>query len=419
MKKFIADYLRGDLRSIMYMLAAMAAGSALFTYSGASLGTETFMEKSRATVLALVGAIAIYLFWMVALNVVPNMRSVAQKIKSFIIIAIGCTLIFWLSSAFNVAGLAGKEALELNLSRYINELEETLAAQFKHSLFIESVSTDLRIEITRYTAAATDELENGTYSGQSGSGAVVDALNGIKGRLTSLQEEAADFAKSVEVYREQAQKKLEKIRKISVANKDFTKRMRDIARVSDKLRTDLALMDANNLADTVTRTLAALPREIDLRANFSSNAIVAKKQKAALDRVRLDAEQSSDVLKAFIEKATTSSAPEIKAFEKISPVRAVTKHWENYIPFWAAGIALDIAPLSVVVFLLIAMNTKTSRELAHIRMMNLRVEDVILAKMDEETIRRTSIDKPSLTSINRNLLGYDDRDKLEDTEEKE
>jgi len=410
MNKLIANYLKGDLGVTTPILAVLAAASALFTYSGASIGAESFLEKSRATVFALGGASAIYLFWMIVLWVVPNMKTLWQKTLTLMIVGLGCVLIFWLSSAFNVAGLAGKDALELHQSRYVGGLEDSLGAQFKHALIIEGVAADIRIEIARYKAAAEDEFKNGTYSGTPGPAAVVDALNAIKGRLEALRNEADGFVQAVEARRTQAGVRLEKIRKIAFSNKPLPRRMRDIAKESDLLRSALARMDAKNLAESVKRTLEALPREIALQARFSKDAEMARRQREALARVGADVEQSARTLGAFIEKATEGAPAGIRAFEKISAVRAVVTYWENYIPFWAGSISLDIAPLAVVVFMLIAMNTKTPAELARIRMMHMTVEELVIAKLNEETVRRVGLYPESLRALNHEVLGMDGGD---------
>lgn len=408
MKKLIARYRNGDKGVASPILVTLAVVSAFFTYSGASLDTETFLEKARATVFALGGASAIFLFWWYVLDIVPELRAFWQRTIAFTIILLGCLLFFWLSSAFNVAGLAGREALELHLSRYVGGLENTLDVQFRHALTIEGVAADIRIEIARYDAAAKDEFANGTYSGEPGPGAVVNALTRIRVRLESLLEEAGAFAAEVEKQREQAQARLETIRAIAASGRTLSRRMRDIAKESDLLRTGFARMDAGNLAESVSRTLDALPREIRLQANFSKKADVARRQKEALARVGEDIDRSGRVLGDFILKQAASPAPRVEAFEKISAVRAVVLYWQNYIPFWAGGIALDIAPLAVVVFMMIGINAHSKAELAQNAIESMTGADLLRAKMFEELYRRTSLDSDSQKKINQRLLGKDD-----------
>ena len=405
MKKILARYLNNDLGIVTHILFVIAAASGLFTFNGASLDAVTFAEKARASVFALAGASAIFLFWHYVISILPGLTKAWERALALIITLLWCVLIFFLSSAFNVAGLAGREALELHVSRHVSGIETTLDDQFRESLLIEGVMSDLRIEIERYKEAAKQESDNGIYSGIAGPGAVVNALNGIRGRLSDLLDEAEEFTKKTEALSTSAMTRLETIRKIASSGNPLPRRMRDMAKESDHLRADLAQMDARNFAESITRTLDALPREVDMQTNLSANAENARRQKAALDKVREDVAASAAVLGAFIDKATALPPPQIEAFEKISAVRAVGLYWQNYIPFWAGGVALDIAPLAVVLFLMIGMASRPNEELARIRMLNMTVEEVIRANLSQEAWRRMGLDVDSLTGLMRDITG--------------
>lgn len=407
MKQVLARYLRNDHGIVTHILFVIAASSGLFTFNGASLDADSFTEEARASVFALAGASAIFLFWHYVISILPGLRRRWEKSLALIITLLWCVLIFFLSSAFNVAGLAGREALELHLSRYVASLEEALDAQFRQSLLIEGVASDLRLEIARYEEAVGLEFNKGVYSGQPGPGAVVNALTGIQGRLEGLLEEADEFTKETERLSGSAKTRLETIRKIATSGNPLSRRQRDIAKESDQLRLDLAQMDARNLAESISRTLEALPREVDLQSQFSRNAAVAKNQRAALEKVREDIVTSGNVLGDFIDKATALPPPQVIAFEKISAVRAVMVYWENYLPFWAGGVALDIAPLAVVLFLMIGFASKKNEEIARLRMLNMTVEDVIRANLNQQALRRMGIDVDSLAHLNKEILGTD------------
>lgn len=409
MNRLISEYMKGDLGIVTPILAVLAAASALFTYGGASIDAENFLDKSKATVFALAGGSAIFLFWSVAMKVAPALVRRRDKILALTAILSGCALIFWLSSAFNVAGLAGRDALDKHLSTYIATLEETLDAQFKQSLLIEGVAVDLRGEINRYKQAAQNEFEGGAYSGNSGTGAVYGALNSIRGRLEDMARETDNFLLQTEQLSKASQARLEKIRTIAASDKPLQKRMRDIARESDALRIDLARMDAQNLADAIARMLEMLPREVDIQSRFSANAQTAARQKAALDKVRDDIERSGVKLGAFIESANARDTPQMQSFERISAVRAVVVYWPNYISYWAGGIALDIAPLAVVMFLMIAVGSKKRDELALIRIMDRRVGDVVDIHVAEQVIRSAAAEPQMLKDISHYMLGQEKR----------
>lgn len=158
MNRFLADYLKDRMGVTIAILFVLAAASGMFTYNGASLDAETFLEKARATVFALAGSSAIYLFWSYVLKIVPNLKEAWHIILAMIVTLIWCVLIFFISSSFNVTAFAGKEALELHLSRYVGELEVVVDEQFRGARIVESVAADLRMEAARWDEAAKKSM---------------------------------------------------------------------------------------------------------------------------------------------------------------------------------------------------------------------------------------------------------------------
>jgi hypothetical protein len=405
MDKFLANYQSGKLGLTMAILLVLAGASGMFTYNGASLDAETFLEKARATVFALAGSSAIYLFWHYVLKIVPNLTQAWHIILAMIVTLTWCVMIFFISSSFNVTAFAGKDALELHLSRYIGELETTIGAQFKQAIIVESAVSDLRMEAAHYKDAATREFETGFYSGDPGPGAVHNALLMIEIRLSGLEGEASAFLAEVDTLSEAAKGRLEKIRQITSSERALSRRMRDISRESNALRMDLARMDSRNLSQSISRTMQGLPSEVDMQTVFSSNGDTAKRQKVALDKVRSEISRSALALSEFMSVSSAEPAASMAAFEKMSPGRAVQVYWKNFIPFWAGGIALDIAPLAVVLFLMIGLHSKTSGELARGALSSMTLQDLIRAKAGADALRRASIDAENLKSMNDDIFG--------------
>ena len=352
----------------------------------------------------------IFLFWDIALKVLPSLKTRPEKVLALANTLCGCALIFFLSCVFNVAGMTGKDALEKHVSVYVGSLEEVVDERFRQSQLVDGLGVDVRGEAIRYKRAAESEFTSGVYSGQGSKGAVFNALNSIGGRLERVADETDKFTRERERLGRHARSQLEKIRKIASSDKPLNERMRQIARESDELRADLVRMDPRQLAESVARTLDALPGEVDLQSDFSGNAQVAEQQEAALTKIREDIERSSDKLGSFIEKATSNDVPQIKSFDQIRAVRAVIVYWQNYIPFWVGGIVLDIAPLAVVFFLMIAVNARTPQEIAITRILGLRVRDLVDAQVAAGAIRSGAADPAMLKAIFRFLLGEEKPD---------
>lgn len=407
MEKLIADYVAGRTALITRLLFIIAASSALFTFKGASIDAEGFSDVAQASVFAIAGGAAIFGFWHVILKVIPRLSTPGSRTLAYLLSIPFLLLIVCLSGFLNVAGLAGEEALEVHIAEYINSAERRVDEAFQSAMIVSGVSADIRSEVSRYEYAAASELNSGAYSGSGGPGAVVNALNAIRGRFITLSHEADEYLSQAESLGEKARARLEKIRKIASSDKALHIRTRDISRESDALRADLARMDVSNFAEALERMLSALPREVDLQASFSANPTVAQRQRAALDKVREDIDFSGRKMSGFLQGASASPTIRVEGFERISAVKAVLVYWDNFLPYWAGGIALDLFPMAIVIFLSIAISSRTSHDLALIRIMNRRVGDVLDLKVIEDAVRQSRSEPRTIDSLREHMLGLE------------
>lgn len=402
----LAEYLRGKLGIIQPILAELSAASGLFTYLGLSIDADTFEAKAHASVLALAGSALIYLFWSEVLKIVPYVNSTKDKLTLFAIIAGFFFIIFNLSSANNAGGLAGKDAQNHHAAHYAGVAAIVVGEAFKRSMLIEGLAADLRGEVAHYETAIENEIKSGAYSGSPGPGAVHTALTEIRNRLAISYDETEAFIRLRDQLGESARGRLEMIRKIATSDQPLEKRNRDLARESDALRAELARMDPLVLADSLARTLEALPQVADMQAKFSSDPKTAKRQREALEKLRSDIAATAARLGKFIDEAREEDAPQLQAFERVSAVRAVMIYWPNYIAFWAGGIALDIGPLAIVLLIMVAKGAKSKEELAMTSILGLRVADISSAHVAGQVIRAAGADPKTILGFNKLLLGH-------------
>ncbi len=363
MDGFIADYLGEKLTTLRRSVAVLSGSSALFTYRGASLHAESFFEKAGASVYALGSGVAIYIFWHMAFKVVPRLKTPVEKALGLAVVMLGCLMIIPLSSALNTAGIAGEDALETHAQRTIAGYEEIVGDRYDQGRLIESIIPDLKLEAARLRASAKAELEKGVYTGRPGPGAVEETLNGMALRLDGLREEIeAHLAKS-KTLAQSASGELDVMRKIVTADKPLTIRTRDLGKRADSLRTMLTEMSSMGLAESSQRLLEALPREVERQAKFSANPKTAKSQEKALERLQEDVARTTEIIGKFVAKITAMPTASIPALERLSPVAAVIMYARDYISYWAGGIALDMAPLAILLFLMLALAAKSEADL--------------------------------------------------------
>jgi len=398
-EKFSTLVATGNLKFIKPSLAVLAIASGFFTFKGAALGAETFGEKGMATVFAVASSVAIYTFWNVVTKSAREWETLKDKMLGTSTVIGGMAFIIALSSTYNVAGIDRGAALEHHNHEYIGELSDSLDLGFQDTQFLEGVAAELRQGILRFERLAKDEIENGTISGRPGKGAVSDALFGIAERLRELLSEVQTFQQQAITLSASSRTRLENIRQIQLSSKPLAQRTREIESQSDALRNELARMDSNGLSEAIQRTLSSLHREVDLRANFSADNTIRARQEAALERVRDEIQQTTGTLAGFVTSANADGDQiGIRAFKGISPTKAVLKYWDQILPQWAGGIALDATPFAILIFMLISMGSRPMSTIHIEEVLGTSVRKVMQVKQLEHWLRTGRAD-PELLKI--------------------
>jgi len=385
-KKLSTSFTMGKMGNFNRALAAISAGSGFFTYKGISIGADTVGERAACTVFAIVTAIAIYFFWRFAFKAVRDWVRPQDKVLGLTLVACGVLVIVALSSNFNVAAFNNGAAQEQHQAAYVEDIGLAVDDAFQDIQFLESVGADLRQQIAQYQQSASDELTSGKYTGSAGPGAVVNALNGIEARLAALLGEVNAFTGNAHKLNREARSRLETIREISGKDDTLDERSRQIANEADAIRNLLSQMDAAILSASITRTLESLAREVDLHANLSGNSRTARRQEAALERVRIEAEKTAADLAVFVVNSS-NEGNRIAAFQSISATRAVAVYWRENIPQWAGGLGLDLMPLAFLLFIMLSMSARDLEDLSIEALLQTPVINVIQLKLLEGILR--------------------------------
>lgn len=405
MKKLFPGYTKQQLAHIALLLFLLSFASGYFTFNGLSVDAVTFAEYGDATVFAIASTVGIFLFWSVVWAVVPQLQATWARICAYLTVACFIVLIFFLSSSFNVAGLSRGEGLEMHLELHVAQIETQIGEANTNSLLVRGIGADLRAQSSGYEEKAQSELLSGAYSGTPGKGSVYFALLGIKTRVDAVLSEVVAFESHAAANGVKARALLEAIRTILVSETPYRTRMTGIARHSDELRRVVAAMDASILAQSVDRALKSLPREIDLYANYSSNPRIAAKQKAALDKVRVDIAATVEILGGFVDQVASTPATSLVSFERITPTQSVFRYWKNFIPHFAGGIALDLMPLAVLIFASIATGSMSRGELARKQLEGLSVADLMRGMVALSLLRGTATPTHLKIALESDIFG--------------
>jgi len=393
---------RGGPPFIFRALGMGALVSWFLTFNGVSLDDVTFWDKAVSITFSLGTAIGLYVFYWVTLKVIPNLQTPKEIIRAFIICIPFLAAILGFSSLNNVAGLEGKEALNSIILDAPIEAQESVEEALRQANMVIALKVDFENEINSYQARSLSEVQRGEYTGHAGTGAVNGALDGIAGRLIGVRESIEDFERGIIASEPETRRLLDAMNKVAHSDVPRTERIERITALSNELRTVLGRMDARLVAASIVRTLETLPNEVDIRESFARDPDVAERQRAALLRVRSDISQTVASIGGTASDIADMNASIVPAFRDVSASRAVLVKWENHLGAFAGGIGLDIMPLCIVIFYLLAMQATTERERKVARAMDMPLGDVLTALWGGDIVRRP----PNFNDLHSHVQDY-------------
>lgn len=403
--KIIKDYENGDISAFFPFIFILAMISTFFTFAGFNLVADGPMQKVNAALFAVMCGVGIFLFWSLALEFVPRQKTPLTRTFAWILVSIGMAAIFCISSLTNMMAFRGLEAMEYDLRTEVTNMAVALDQRYQHGLTLGSLATDLRTDYNLIISYAEEEKQDGTFSGYRGPGAVYKSFISVSYSLENLVQETAEFSRQNETRYDAVSKTLADMRSVNLMDLPLKERTRRIEILADDAQRHLANMDPRNVAASIARAAKALPSEIDLRVTYSANKAVAKTQRLALERASEDIQAISDKLAGIAAEIATSEVVPLTRFESKSPAKAVVEHADNYFGFWVAALCADAIPVFIILFLSLYFYRKTEEDLAHERINNTTVEDMVRVRLAEEAARLGYLDRRSVSYYNKKAVG--------------
>ncbi|WP_430416248.1 hypothetical protein [Parasphingorhabdus sp.] len=159
------------------------------------------------------------------------------------------------------------------------------------------------------------------------------------------------------------------------------------------------------MAGAIARSLESFPAEVDQRVTLSRKPSVAVRQKQGLERLRGDIDDTTLPIIQYANDIANADSVVIAPFETITPSQAVMRYWRAFKPQWAAAIALDMSPLIALIFLTIALRTKSERALQEIEMLSIPIGTFVQVKALEELFRTIKLDPKHAKALLDRSLG--------------
>lgn len=403
---------RGNFGTLGVLLGLIAFGSAFFSFRGMAIDATSFMETASASVYAILTGIGIYLFWTGALNIVPTLRSVKHRLLGWAGVGAGLVAILLYSALMNATSFRGDAAREHHLLTSIKTAEASLDENYRAAQQLLGLLPELRSYGRRYTGFAEGEFESGIYSSAPGTGAVHVSLLAIASGLDNLVLDIESYETNTASIYSRASARLTEMRRIRLMDAPLPERMRRIEQQFDLMGQDLADIDARIPARTTMRVASSMADEINVEGmTYSRNREIAARQREALLSLRADVGRASENLR---NAAATIADGELRPFERFQPLsatRAVLTYRAQYVPEIAGAIALDFAPLFLLILICVGVYEKTREELKYDAFARITVEDLIMAGAANDVLKNSHLSPRGMEAAAQRTLGFlDDED---------
>lgn len=374
----------------------LAAVSGFLNYIGLGAAADSFggswLTPIGTAALSLAVSVVIFAFWKNAYLAVAELRR-GQPILSSMGVTTGVIpLILAISSWFNVAGLAGEAAVRLDMALGAEKIAEDVDARLGGSALARRFQSEIAQAASRYEADATAECTEGSRTGSGGEGTICFTLRDAASQLGGLANVALpDLVARGAAASAEAQVFLAEMRKVIDEEADLAEAYAEAARLTGALRAALGKAGGGEAAAAIRGVLAGLPAVVDKYPLSARSQAGRASQQEALGRIRSELEGLSKRMLADLEAAEPKARAPLKGLERVNAAEAVWIHAGRFAPFWAAGVALDLMPLPILLFMLIQRLSLTEKELKMREVMARSIHDHLMDAAGQELLRSPTV----------------------------
>ena len=378
----LQTYLGKIRRKIESLLVTLALVSIYFSFLGAELladaGGVSWLNRSNAVIYAIGIGVAVYTFWTVALRVVPTLPQGRYRWFGMSITAAGCLFLVAMSAWLNVVGLAGSAALDAHISGVIAAYEESTSSAYGRARQAEQLIGDLNAHSRRFTNLSKDEQEFGRISGAPGPGTVSETLSDIAADIEALVEELKTYLESATTLSQRARLQLETMRRQAAQDAPPVVRMRVLAGTADALRATLHELHSKSPNASIARVVRLLSAGVAVQPVSGRSSGVKKAQRDALAVVEAQIDTTATAIATLAVALGGPFDPTagVPVMERIGPVEAVFRYADQFVPMWAGGIAIDLIPTIIILYLMLVFAVREDVEKEKDRLGPITVEQL-------------------------------------------
>jgi uncharacterized membrane protein YedE/YeeE len=343
-------------------LGVLALASGVYTYLGVRelLSGSPTLVFFAALIYSVAVSVGIYAFWSFLLRLAPHVRDQVGRGLLFAAMVLGSLMIIAMSAWLNATALAGAAALEQHLATTLQSYSRDLDQAHRQALAAQSLLPDIQMAATQFSRLS-DAERNGSLTGTSGSGTVVQLLSQMGTQLGGLGKEVADGSERVKALNEQGAKHLAKMREIVSGRGPILSRSDAFASEATALHGVIASLQQTSVAPAVKRAADNLAKTFIAPAAAGRFGDLAERQTAVVGRVQEAVTAQAKALSEAADKIISQPAVEPTRFRAMSTAEAVLHYASDFLPSWAGAISIDLLP-AVLVIILCVVHAAIRRE---------------------------------------------------------
>jgi len=333
-------------------LIVITVVSALLNYAGIGAtipaGSEAFWWKALAAAVSVAVGAALTIVWVHAFGIAPDLPRWRHRSHAVGVVVAFLGIVLALSSVWNVTGLTQYETARLSVARLGSHSAEAVGAARQRLLSVDPLLVSARSLASDLDALAEAERRGEASGAGAGCGPICLSERNAARAVRSVVETAEGQRNALMARLDETAPLLAELQSLSgvpgPAEDAFGRAgtlVRDInAAIAETVGADLPAVLEHGLAPVAGSFVAANLRTADQRAQIADVRGMVEARVAP-------------ILSAAAELRAAPPPVTVRAEMPNAMLRAFV-HWRAILAQWAAGIALDLAPLFILAFRMIA-----------------------------------------------------------------
>ena len=373
-------------RMAIAALLILSGASGLMTYQGLKIvmasAATPWLTFVVAGVMSLAITVMIYAFWRTAFDAIGAFRRGAPLGYGMLITLVFIPFIIGVSSWFNVTGIAGIAAQDYHLNQSIARVELAVDARSSSSLVSDQFGACaevggrilcsrspermfIRPSDRQWWRGARSVSPCAPWRGSCSRSRMCGCRASPKGHWRNPPKRALWCSRCA------------RLRRVGVHR---IRKTMEVARLVDQLRGVVASINSNRSLALLRAGVSSLPSETSKRPLSARSEAGRARQQSSLNDLNRELQNFSETIMAEIDALPPEATGAVPALERLNAARAVALYAHHYVPFWIAGIALDLMPLALLLFVFVQRAVMTEEEIMIGKVLQRTTEEVLLEK---------------------------------------